>query len=99
MKFKRENLKSIFYLTSNFIPSYILFKPLDKILLPAYNVVSDRYLPHINNLYKPKSTKQFSQDLDFLLKHFEPIDLPTLIRKVQQKEEINKNYLHLSFDD
>jgi len=41
---------------------------------PFYHVVSDEPLPHVEQLYNIKTIQQFKDDLDFLLKHFKPID-------------------------
>jgi hypothetical protein len=44
-----------------------------------YHVVNDEDVPHISNLYKYKRTKQFVDDLEFLLKHYLPIRLSDVI--------------------
>lgn len=63
------------------------------VLLPFYHLVSDRKHPfHFN--YEYPSVKRFKEDLDFLLKNFEPISLEELL-----KGKDLKNKFHLSFDD
>jgi len=64
-----------------------------------YHTVSDEYLPHISPLYKFKNTKEFEQDIDFLLKHFQPISVDDVLLHIQNKQRIEKPAFHLSFDD
>ena len=64
-----------------------------------YHTVSDEYLPHISPLYKFKNTKEFEQDLDFLLKHFQPVSVEDVLLHTQHKKRIEQPSFHLSFDD
>jgi len=64
-----------------------------------YHTVSDEYLPHISPLYKPKNTKEFEQDLDFLLKYFQPITADDMLLHAKNEKRIEKPSFHLSFDD
>ena len=68
-----------------------------KLIMPLYHTVSDEHLPHLSNLYKPKSTKEFERDLDYLLMHFEPIDLKQVY--ALQGKQPQKPSFFLSFDD
>ncbi|MBK9271042.1 MAG: polysaccharide deacetylase family protein [Saprospiraceae bacterium] len=64
-------------------------------ILPFYHTVSNRDLPHIKHLYKVKTVEQFKQDLDFLMKHFNPI-------RLDECWTFDQNLTHrflLSFDD
>lgn len=68
-------------------------------ILPVYHTISNEELPHIKNLYQIKNVECFKQDLDFLLKYFEPIDLSTFL---EQKGKLNKRVrpsFLLTFDD
>lgn len=60
--------------------------------LPFYHTVED-FSPEYIDSYKVKPISQFEKELDFLLSHFEPVDLKTITEKPQ------KNQFHLSFDD
>ena len=85
---------------SPFVPHRLLTKLVEPhLLLPVYHTVSDDELPHINQLYTVKNTKDFIDDLDFLLKHYEPIDFPMLITLSRSGERPKKNYFYLTFDD
>jgi peptidoglycan/xylan/chitin deacetylase (PgdA/CDA1 family) len=70
-----------------------------KLLLPLYHAVSDVDLKHIKNLYSIRNTKQFVQDIDFILKYFHPIDVETLLDSIENKKEITKNSVLFTFDD
>ena len=70
-----------------------------RLLVPLYHLVSDAPVPHVRHLYPVKTVAQFSQDLDFLLKHFQPIDLPELLRLIKTGRPPARNALLLTFDD
>jgi len=63
--------------------------------LPFYHAVSDRPLPHIRHLYPLKSSRQFEEDLDFLLRQYEPQPLSDFLAC----RPARKPPLLLSFDD
>lgn len=69
------------------------------IIFPFYHTVADEHLPHVSHLYKVKDTKQFRDDLDFFLSHFNPISLDTFIRYVKGETTIPDRSFLLSFDD
>jgi len=70
-----------------------------KTLLPFYHTVAEQPLPHIEYLYHMKTVTKFQEDLDFLLKHFEPIDVETLYHLHTCKTAPKKPVFHLTFDD
>ncbi|MBL7828211.1 MAG: polysaccharide deacetylase family protein [Saprospiraceae bacterium] len=81
--------------------NHVSFSPLmrsvgRRLIAPFYHAVSDQPLPHIRHLYAHKSIRAFEADLDFLLKHYEPIDFHQL-GALQPKK--NKPRMLLSFDD
>lgn len=71
-----------------------LFKIKTPCFLPFYHVVSNEKLPHILN-YPYRNVQEFENELDFFLKHFEPVSLEELV----SGECRYKNAFHLSFDD
>lgn len=71
-----------------------MFRSTTPILLPFYHVVSDEKLPHILN-YPYRSTKQFEDELDILLKHFKPVSLEHIYENSGTSEKV----FHLSIDD
>ena len=44
-------------------------------IFPFYHVVSDWHLPHIRHLYRYKRVKEFDNDLEELLKWYEPLSV------------------------
>jgi peptidoglycan/xylan/chitin deacetylase (PgdA/CDA1 family) len=57
-------------------------------------------LPYLDGLYHIPSEKQFTEDLDILLKHYKPIDLKQLHNYNLNKELPSKGkFFFLSFDD
>lgn len=71
----------------------------EQVINVFYHTVSDVYLPHISPLYKFKNTKEFEQDIDFLLKHFQPASSDDILRHTRKEKIIEKPAFHLSFDD
>ncbi len=69
------------------------------LIFPFYHTVSDHYLPHIHPLYTPKTTSEFSKDLDFLLNHFQPVGMEDVMAHIEGTKIISKPSFHLSFDD
>ncbi|MGZ3939328.1 MAG: polysaccharide deacetylase family protein, partial [Flavisolibacter sp.] len=61
--------------------------------------MNDEYAPHISGLYKYKNTREFIDDLDFLLKSYSPIELPELILWSKGGGSLPKNRFLLTFDD
>jgi len=70
-----------------------------KIILPFYHAVAEQHLPHIKHLYRMKTVKEFQKDLDFLLKHYQPIDIDTLYHYHTNNITPQKPVFHLTFDD
>lgn len=70
-----------------------------KFLAPFYHIVAETPPPHLNTIYRVRSTKDFENDLDFLLKYFRPVDLATLLSAIKEKRIFSKPSFFLSFDD
>lgn len=64
-----------------------------------YHVVSDNYLPYIAPLYNYRNLKEFENDIDFLLKYFQPISANDILLHTKGEKMITKPAFHLSFDD
>ncbi len=50
-----------------------------RVLVPLYHALGDEPQPHIDPLYPLRSPARFRRDLDFMLRHFKPVDLPELL--------------------
>jgi peptidoglycan/xylan/chitin deacetylase (PgdA/CDA1 family) len=68
-------------------------------LFPYHHTVSNEFLPHIKHLYNYKNEKQFSDDLDFLLKHYRPVTITDIIKSIQEHSRLPEKSFFLSFDD
>ncbi|SEH06518.1 polysaccharide deacetylase family protein [Candidatus Venteria ishoeyi] len=94
----KGKIQSLMGRFSEYIPLKLLIKiSRQKLILPFYHSVSDNYLPHLSNLYKAKTSHEFEKDLDFLLQHFNPVDLHYV--KNNSERGITDPVFHLSFDD
>ncbi|MEZ4826029.1 MAG: polysaccharide deacetylase family protein [Bacteroidia bacterium] len=69
------------------------------LLLPVYHLSSDEPLPHIRHIYPIRNARLFREDMDFFLRHYEPVDIPRLIAHVSGENPIRKPSFFLSFDD
>lgn len=70
-----------------------------QLILPFYHAIADDPMPHIRHLYPVKGVEAFIQDLDFLLKHYTPIDYDAFRVLAQTGEQPKKPSFLLSFDD
>lgn len=70
-----------------------------KLIIPYYHVISDNEVLHARYLYKYKNVKQFIDDLEFLLKHYVPIDLLEVIQNLKNSTPVPRNRFLLTFDD
>lgn len=68
------------------------------LFLPFYHTVGSG-LRHIDHLYPVRSEKQFRQDIDYVLKYFEPLDTEGLMQGIANGFPKSKRYFYLSFDD
>jgi len=83
-KFEREDI------TNSFPLEYCL---------PVYHCVSDESLPHLKNIINYKNTKQFEEDLDYFLKHFQFVNWTEFKEYVSGNFKPNKKIALLTFDD
>lgn len=92
--------KKIFYKIVAALPISLLKRASGiSTLLPYHHTVSDQPLEHIRHLYSYKNGKQFEQDLDFLLRHFEPVRVDDLVKGASNGNKQNKGSFLLTFDD
>jgi peptidoglycan/xylan/chitin deacetylase (PgdA/CDA1 family) len=68
-------------------------------LVVNYHVVSDQYLPHINNIYNYRDTAAFTQDIEFLCNHYKVINLEQLLAFLRTGKKLPDNALLLTIDD
>jgi len=70
-----------------------------RLIIVYYHAVNDEKMPHIRHLYKHKGVKQFSDDLDFLLSYYDPIELQDVINWMRGENNLQKDSFLLTFDD
>jgi peptidoglycan/xylan/chitin deacetylase (PgdA/CDA1 family) len=70
-----------------------------RLMIPYYHVVSDEDLWHIKHLYGYKTVRQFTEDLEYLLKYYSPIGLQDLLDHVKLGRPLPAAALLLTFDD
>ncbi|WP_017259226.1 polysaccharide deacetylase family protein [Pedobacter arcticus] len=70
-----------------------------KIIFPLYHTVSDKRLPHIDNLYKCRTVNEFETDLTFFTKNFKSESIESVFKLINSKEIISEPRFHLTFDD
>jgi peptidoglycan/xylan/chitin deacetylase (PgdA/CDA1 family) len=68
-------------------------------IFPFYHVVSDEEVPHVKHLYTLRTTKQFIQDLDFILKYYKPVGISDFLGSIEDGQPLPGNNFLLSFDD
>ncbi len=61
--------------------------------------MSDARLPHISPLYHVRTVREFTRDLDFLLRYYQPVDLSTFVENNRSGKTSPKPTFLLSFDD
>lgn len=70
-----------------------------RLFVPYYHMVSDERVDHVCNLYEYKGTRDFTDDLDHLLRHFVPIGLEDLLETIRNGGVFARRSFHLTFDD
>jgi len=69
------------------------------LVLPYYHMVSDEALPHVRPLYAYRSVQQFTADLNFFLKHYQPVGLADLLAHVNHGKALPSRAFLVTFDD
>jgi len=69
------------------------------LIIPYYHMISDVEVLHLKNLYTYKNTIQFIEDIDYLLKYYNPITIHELLVHIKECRHFTKPSLLLTFDD
>ena len=69
------------------------------LVMPFYHVVGDAYVPHVSNLYQFRTVAEFTADVEFLLRHFEPVSLQDIVDALNGTRSLPRSCFHLTFDD
>jgi hypothetical protein len=79
-------LRTVLAFSAGKIPSEWLCNFVKPVIIhPFYHTVSDEYLPHIHPIYTPKNRLEFAKEIDFLSRHFEPMDISMVYSYVKQR--------------
>jgi peptidoglycan/xylan/chitin deacetylase (PgdA/CDA1 family) len=70
-----------------------------ELVLPYYHVVSDQELPHVSELYRFRSIRQFKADLEFFLSSYIPVDMQNVIDHLDGSARLPRRCFLLTFDD
>lgn len=70
-----------------------------QLIMPFFHAVSDNPPAHLKHLYNIRSQKQFADDLEYLLRFYEPISVETLVNYIHGRGNLPKFSFLLSFDD
>ena len=70
-----------------------------RLIIPFYHKVSDEKQNFENYLYPARKVQDFKKDLTVLKNYYSSISMQQFIEITKSKENINKNYFHVTFDD
>jgi peptidoglycan/xylan/chitin deacetylase (PgdA/CDA1 family) len=76
-------------------------RPLSRVSLvvPYYHMVSDTFVPHVSHLYRFRTIAEFTSDLEFLVRHLEPVTLSDIVDALNGTRTLSRSCFHLTFDD
>src|SRR5579863_3178357 len=69
------------------------------LVVPYYHMVTDSPVPHVSHLYRFRTIPEFTSDVEFLLRHFEPVTLVDIVDVLNGHKFLNRPCFHLTFDD
>lgn len=70
-----------------------------KLLLPYWHVVSDHELEHVSGLYQFRNIRQFTDDIEYFLRHCTPVCLADVISFLDGTGQLPKRCFLPTFDD
>jgi peptidoglycan/xylan/chitin deacetylase (PgdA/CDA1 family) len=69
------------------------------LVVPYYHMVSDISVPHVSHLYRFRTIAEFTSDVEFLLRRFEPVTLSDIVDVLNGIRIFRRPCFHLTFDD
>lgn len=65
----------------------------------AYHIVTDAHARHIAHLHRYKSLARFEQELEFLVRHFRPVEIDQVVDTIHGRARNTHPSFLLTFDD
>jgi len=62
-------------------------------------MVSDISVPHDSHLYRFKTIAEFTADVEFFARRFEPVTLSDIVDSLNRRRTLSRPCFHLTFDD
>ncbi len=97
--YREQFVKSLSFLGAALPTPWLIRLSGQRLIVPVYHLIADEAPSHVQHLYPIKNVQDFIRDLDFLLKHYEPIDFFTLKELARSGQAPAKNAFILTFDD
>lgn len=90
-----------------FIASFCRMLPVEKLIsasrqrfiFPFWHSVSDQTQPHLSQIYRVPTIKEFERDIDFFLKNYKPTTIEGVCSYIEQRKKIEGKFFFPSFDD
>ncbi len=70
-----------------------------RLIAPLYHVVADEAPAHVRHLFAVRSTRTFSNDLDFFVRAYTPVTLAQVHAHCGDRQPLPARAMFLSFDD
>src|SRR5260370_33468029 len=67
------------------------------LVVPYYHMVSDIRVPHVSHLYRFRTIAEFTSDVEFLLRHFQPVSLSDIVEALYGTQTLSSPCFHLTF--
>jgi len=92
--------KALYYKAAALLPTGVLKKMAPPAsLLPYHHLVSDEEVLHVKHLYPYKNVRQFTEDLDQLLRRLRPVPVEEIVQAVLSGRKTPAGCFLLTFDD
>jgi len=96
---REQRLKIIFPIFARIPLSLLGRLARTNLIIPYYHMVSDENILHVKHLYRYKTTREFREDLDLLLKTYSPTGLIDLLNYMKTDRSFPDRVFLLTFDD
>jgi peptidoglycan/xylan/chitin deacetylase (PgdA/CDA1 family) len=93
-------ISNVFSRGANWMPMQWV-RPLSgvSLVVPFYHMVSDVHVPHVSNLYRFRSTAEFTADVEWFARLFTPVTLNEIVDALNGTRTLPRSCVHLTFDD